>query len=259
MLKRFTTDFTVEQNESIGVDYILLKLKHPTTLPDMAPGQFVEVRIPDTSGTFLRRPISIHDVNYGDNTISLLIRKVGNGTNLLGKLKKSDIVNLVYPLGNGFNLDKAGSKPLLIGGGVGIAPLMLLGRSLKSRGTEVSYLFGARSADGLLRIDAYKEIGKVEVTTEDGSVGTKGFVSDHNWLKDNINQFTSLLVCGPTPMMKVVAKAAKAASIPCYVSLENKMACGIGVCLCCVTETKDGHRCVCSDGPVFEVNDLNWD
>jgi len=259
MLKRFTTDFTVKQIESIEPDYILLTLQHPECLPEINAGQFVEVKIPDTAGTFLRRPISIHDVNRVDNTITLLIRKVGNGTKMLGLLKPNDIVNLVYPLGNGFDIAKTGNHPLLIGGGVGIAPLLYLGKLLKEQNKTVNYLFGARSAEGLLRMEAYRGVGDVHVTTEDGSEGTLGFVTDHEDLKGGISQYTSLLVCGPTPMMKAIAKVAKSASIPCYVSLENKMACGIGVCLCCVTDTKDGHKCVCSDGPVFDINDLKWE
>lgn len=259
MLKRFTTDFTVKQVETIEPDYLLLTLKHPDSLPEINAGQFVEVKIPDTAGTFLRRPISIHDVDYHENTITLLIRKVGNGTNLLGLLKPNEMVNLVYPLGNGFDMTAAGKHPLLIGGGVGVAPLLYLGRKLKEDGKKVDYLFGARSADGLLRKDVYQAIGDVYVTTEDGSEGTKGFVTNHACLCENIKQYSSLLVCGPTPMMKAIARAAKAANVPCYVSLENKMACGIGVCLCCVTDTRNGHKCVCSEGPVFDINDLKWE
>lgn len=259
MLKRFTTDFVVKQIETIGSDYILLTLKHPDCLPQIDPGQFVEVRIPDTAGTFLRRPISVHDVDYQQNTLTLLIRVVGNGTAQLSKLHAGESINLVYPLGNGFDIQKAGNRPLLIGGGVGVAPMLYLGKCLKNKGANVEFLFGARSADGLLRDDVYKAVAPVNVTTEDGSLGTKGFVVDHNYLRDNISKFTSLLVCGPTPMMRAVAKLAQQSGIPCYLSLENKMACGIGVCLCCVTDTKDGHKCVCSEGPVFEANDLKWE
>lgn len=259
MLKRFTTDFTVKQIEAIEPDYILLTLKHPDNLPEINAGQFVEVKIPDTAGTFLRRPISVHYVDREANTITLLIRTVGNGTRMLGLLKQNDTLNLVYPLGNGFDCSKAGNRPLLIGGGVGVAPLLYLGHILKENGSDVNYLLGARSADGLLRMDAYKSIGNVAVTTEDGTAGTKGFVTDHEFLKSGVNQFTSMLVCGPTPMMKAISKVAKASGIPCYVSLENKMACGIGVCLCCVTDTKKGHKCVCSEGPVFDINDLKWE
>ncbi|MBP5364898.1 MAG: dihydroorotate dehydrogenase electron transfer subunit [Bacteroidales bacterium] len=258
MLKRFTTDFTVAGIENIDADYILLKLQHPDKLPEINAGQFAEVRIPDTAKTFLRRPISIEDVDYENNTISLLIKMIGNGTRLLGSLRRGDSVNLVYPLGNGFSIEKAGSRPLLIGGGVGIAPMMYLGRKLLENGAQPEFLFGARNAGGLLLLSEFEKLGRVNVTTEDGSVGTRGFVTNHKVLTDSISSYTSLLVCGPTPMMKAVAALAKAAGVSCEVSLENKMACGIGVCLCCVTDTTEGHKCVCSDGPVFDIKQLKW-
>lgn len=258
MLKRYTTDFIVSSNTPVDDDYFVLVVKHPETLPEIAAGQFAELSIPDASTTFLRRPISIHDVNYTDNTISLLIKKVGNGTNLLSKLNKGDKLNMVYPLGNGFSIDKAGKRPLLVGGGVGIAPLYYLAKVLKEKGSEPEFLLGARSQSGLLRLDDFQSIASVAVTTEDGSMGTKGFVVNHSCLAESISNYTSILVCGPTPMMKAVAALAKQSNVYCEVSLENKMACGIGVCLCCVTDTQKGHKCVCSDGPVFDINELKW-
>lgn len=255
------TDFLVEQSEKISPDYILLILKPANgELPQILPGQFVEIRIPDTAGTYLRRPISIHDVDYEQQTLSLLIRVVGNGTHQLSLLHKYDVLNLVYPLGNGFNTELCGNKPLLIGGGVGIAPLLYLGRQLKSKNVDVNFLFGARTKNDILRYDVYNNIAPVNITTEDGSQGVKGFVTDHEFLNtEAINNFSCFMVCGPMPMMKAIATKAKIANKPCFVSLENKMACGIGVCLCCVTDTKEGHKCVCSDGPVFNINDLKWE
>ena len=258
MLQRFTTDFSVVSNEMIDNEYVLMRFKHPTQLPEIHAGQFVELKIPDTAHTFLRRPISIHDVNYVNNTIDLLIRVVGNGTLLLSKLTVNEIVNVVFPLGNGFSVCKSGERPLLIGGGVGTAPMLFLARKLNEQGCKPEFLFGARTASGLLRISEFEKFGIVNVTTEDGSVGTRGFVTDHAALKTDITNYTNFYVCGPTPMMKAVAHVAMSAGIDCEVSLENKMACGIGVCLCCVTETRDGHKCVCSDGPVFNIKDLKW-
>ncbi|MCQ2375620.1 MAG: dihydroorotate dehydrogenase electron transfer subunit [Salinivirgaceae bacterium] len=258
MLKRFTTDFTVVAAEMIDCEYVLLTLKHPEQLPEINAGQFVEVKLPDSATSFLRRPISIHDVNRDNQTLQLLIRVVGNGTKLLSLLTIGDKLNLVYPLGNGFSLDKAGNRPLLVGGGVGVAPMLYLGKRLVEMGAQPEFLFGARNKSGLLRLAEFEKIAKVNITTEDGSVGTKGFVTNHSAIESNIANYSSLLVCGPMPMMKAVAAKAKAAGVRCEVSLENKMACGIGVCLCCVTETKEGHKCVCSQGPVFEINELKW-
>ena len=257
MLKRSITDFTVVENTTVGVGFFRLKLRHPRQLPQINAGQFVEVRTPDTAHTFLRRPISIHDVNYEDNTISLLVKIAGNGTNLLSKLPIGAQLNLVYPLGNGFTLDAPYKKVLLAGGGVGIAPLLYLGKVLKDKGVEVEFLFGARNAEGLLCLSDFEAIGKVNITTEDGSQGTKGLVINHK-VMDSITDFDTVTVCGPTPMMKAIAEICRKANVNCEVSLENKMACGIGVCLCCVTKTTEGHRCVCSDGPVFNINQLEW-
>ncbi len=258
MLKRFAKDFTVVELRPITIDYFVLVLKHDGALPPIAAGQFVEVQIPDTAKTFLRRPISIHDVNYQENTISLLVKVVGNGTSILREVNLGTTLNLVFPLGNGFSVDKAGDRPLLIGGGVGVAPLLYLGKVLTEKGCKPEYLFGARDNKGLLRIDEYLKVGDVNIATEDGSEGKQGFVTDHEVISKHAKQYTSFFVCGPTPMMKAVAKIARDNDVLCEVSLENKMACGIGVCLCCVTDTKEGHKCVCSEGPVFNINDLKW-
>ena len=257
MLKRFITDFTIVENSPIGVGFFRLVIQHPSKLPQINAGQFVEVQIPDTAHTFLRRPISIHDVNYSDNIVSLLVKNVGNGTNLLSKLHVGDTVNVVYPLGNGFTTDTQYRKVLLVGGGVGTAPLLYLGKVLKSKGVNVEYLFGARDAEGLLCIADFEQVGKVNITTENGSVGTKGMVTNHD-IMNHLTDFDAVMVCGPTPMMKAVGKACQTVNVQCEVSLENKMACGIGVCLCCVTKTTEGHRCVCSEGPVFNINQLEW-
>jgi dihydroorotate dehydrogenase electron transfer subunit len=144
----------------------------------------------------------------------------------------------------------------LVGGGVGIAPLLQLGKELKAKGIVPNFLLGGRSAKDLIQLEEYKKIGNVFVTTEDGSLGEKGFVTNHSVLsKEN---FSKIYTCGPTPMMKAVASYAMKSGIECEVSLENKMACGLGACLCCVTETQEGHKCVCSDGPVFNIKDLSW-
>ncbi|MCR5696959.1 MAG: dihydroorotate dehydrogenase electron transfer subunit [Marinilabiliaceae bacterium] len=258
MLKRFVADFTIVENTPIGVGFFRLILQHQSKLPQINAGQFVEIQIPDTAHTFLRRPISIHDVNYNNNTISLLVKNVGNGTNLLSKLSINDTINIVYPLGNGFTIDDNYRKVLLVGGGVGIAPLLYLGKVLKSKGVEVEILLGARDAEGLLCLSDFGQIGKINITTEDGSVGTKGFVTNHEIMLRLGDTFDAVMVCGPTPMMKAVGQVCLDANVTCEVSLENKMACGIGVCLCCVTKTKEGHKCVCSEGPVFNIKQLEW-
>ena len=260
MLKRFQTEVKVVAVENIGDYYYMLSLKHPEKLPVMLPGQFVQVQIPDSANTYLRRPISRHDFDYSAGLMHLLIRKAGHGTKLLSTIAVGESVNILYPLGNGFDIQGMGNRPLLIGGGVGVAPLYALAKEAQSQQKEVYALLGARSSKDLLCLDKFeKTTVKTEVTTEDGSLGTKGMVTNHVYMNDMLSMFTSLVVCGPMPMMRAVASIAEKAGIPCQVSLENKMACGIGACLCCVTEDKDGHnKCVCTEGPVFDSKELKW-
>ncbi|MCU4157258.1 dihydroorotate dehydrogenase electron transfer subunit [Carboxylicivirga sp. A043] len=256
-MKKYIDDFKVIKNERLNHEYVILTLKHPGKLPAMLPGQFVEVRVDNGPNTFLRRPISIHDVDVEANTMKLLVQEIGEGTRLMGQLQEGDICNLVYPLGNSFSLP-ATNRVLLVGGGCGIAPLLLMGRHLKANGIKPQFLLGARSKDGLIALDAFQELGDVHMTTEDGSAGTKGYVIHHPVMRTQSPEIDHIYTCGPEAMMKVVAKYAKNHGIKCEVSLENSMACGFGACLCCVADTLDGHKCTCTDGPVFDSTYLKW-
>ncbi|GBU08510.1 dihydroorotate dehydrogenase B (NAD(+)), electron transfer subunit [Bacteroidales bacterium] len=262
-MKKFMADLHVAENVSLNTNYFLLKLWQAERLPEMLPGQFVQVLVEGSSTTFLRRPISINYVDRDKNQLWLLIQKVGEGTQKMSELKAGDIVNLMYPLGNTFTLPSThkkadGSEPkiLLIGGGVGIAPMLFLGSHLKAMNFSVNFLLGARSCADLLQLEDFDKFGKVYTTTEDGSAGEKGYVSQHSLLKNT--DFDFIYTCGPQAMMHVVAAFAKQRGIFCEVSLENMMACGIGACLCCVENTTDGHICACTDGPVINIKKLKW-
>ena len=250
------TDFIVSENVSISPLYGLLKLS-PTSgeMPVCRPGQFVQVEVPNSKTTFLRRPISICYVDEAQRHLWLLIRKAGEGTSALLKTPVGSVLNLVLPLGNGFSTDFEGDA-LLIGGGVGVAPLLQLGKTLHQKGKKVKFLLGARTASDLLLPDEFRRWGEVYVTTEDGSAGEKGFVTQHPILQSPVSH---LACCGPLPMMKAVAAIARSKELNCEVSLENMMACGLGACLCCVEDTADsGHVCVCKEGPVFNIHRLKW-
>ena len=256
-MKKYCLDLTVKSVEHINEKYVLLKLTDENPLPEMIPGQFVEIQVDGSKTTFLRRPISINDVDREDNTLHLLIACIGDGTRQLGTLAVGAKVNIVLPLGNGFTMPASPEKKhLLVGGGVGVAPLLYLGRKIKEMGGEPVFLLGARSKKDLLMLDEYRKIGRVFITTEDGSEGEKGFVTNHSLLQKE--QFTRIATCGPTPMMKAVAAYAAKAEVECEVSLENLMACGLGACLCCVEKTTEGNLCVCKDGPVFNIRKLLW-
>ncbi len=256
-MKKFVKDLKVKAVEYPHARYVLIKLTDDEALPEMKPGQFVEVKVEGSQNTFLRRPISINYVDKELNELWLLIQTVGDGTRQLAKLKEGDKLNLVLPLGNGFSeVKKAGERVLLVGGGVGVAPLLNYGKYLKENGAEPVFLLGARTKNDLLEQDLFKSIAPVYVTTEDGSEGEKGFVTQHSLLEKE--RFDRISVCGPKPMMVSVARYAKAALTECEVSLENMMACGLGACLCCVEKTVKGNVCVCKEGPVFNINDLTW-
>lgn len=227
-----------------------------TSLPEIHGGQFVNVRVDGCDKAYLRRPISIHDVDYQNNTIDLLIQEKHEGTKTLCALPVGAKVNVVLPLGNGFTMTEKDDNVLLIGGGIGIAPLYYFGKDVARRVHTISYLLGGRTQSDLMLLDRFKSVGEVFITTNDGSMGEKGFVTDHSlWNTMKINK---IYACGPMPMMKAVAKMAREKGIWCEVSLENQMACGIGACLCCVENTKEGNLCVCKEGPVFNIERLLW-
>ena len=258
-MKKHILDLTVRSVERVHERYVLIRLTQQEALPPMNPGQFVEVRVDGSSSTFLRRPISIHFVDYQNNELWLLVACVGDGTRRLAELKPGDILNCVLPLGNGFSLqgeEVALHRVLLVGGGVGVAPLLYLGKVLKEQGVEPTFLLGARSAKDLLMLSEFEKYGRVLVTTEDGTMGEKGFVTNHSILQQE--SFDLIQVCGPTPMMKAVARYAREKDIACEVSLENLMACGLGACLCCVEKVEGHNVCVCKEGPVFNINRLSW-
>lgn len=258
-LKKHIIDLQVVSVEALGERFVLLKCTDPNApLPPMMPGQFAQLRVDGSKETFLRRPISINFVDTKQNQIWFLVQLVGAGSRALGRLKEGDTLNALLPLGNGFSMPvSAEKKHLLVGGGVGTAPLLYLGAQMNLMGMRPTFLLGARTKDMLLQMEDFQRVGDVYVTTEDGSAGEKGFVTQHSILFKQ--HFDRISVCGPSPMMKAVARFARANSVPCEVSLENMMACGLGACLCCVEKTVKGNVCVCTEGPVFDINELTWE
>ena len=269
--RKYVLDLRVNDVRRLHERYVLLRLTQDGPLPPMMPGQFVEVRVDGSGSTFLRRPISICYVDRDQNELWLLVAVVGDGTRWLSTLGSGDVVNVVGPLGHGFSLpagEPAGTEArreasagvrnevLLVGGGVGVAPLLYQGAFLRSLGAEPTFLLGARRAEDLLLLDEFGRHGEVLVTTEDGSAGERGFVTQHSVLGKR--RFDLIQSCGPTPMMKAVARYAYQTDTDCEVSLENMMACGLGACLCCVEKTTEGNLCVCKEGPVFNIKKLLW-
>ena len=256
-MKKFVLDLTVSGVERISEKYALVRLTGEAPLPAMLPGQFVEVRVEGSPSTFLRRPISINFVDRERNELWLLVAVVGDGTRALASLGAGDRLNCLLPLGNGFTLPAGRSeRVLLVGGGVGVAPLLYLGAEMRRLGCEPTFLLGARRTADLLQVDLFKKYGRVYITTEDGSEGERGFVTNHSVLASE--RFDRIQTCGPKPMMVAVARYAAKEGIDCEASLENMMACGLGACLCCVEKTTEGNLCVCKEGPVFNIKKLLW-
>ena len=257
-MAKVTHDLQLIENRQLNPAYHLLIFKSSVAIPEVFPGQFAELLIPDTAATFLRRPFSIYNADYQLNTIQFIVKIVGNGTKKLCQLSTGAIVNIIYPLGKGFSISEG--KSLIVGGGVGIAPMYLLSKWLTTNNREFDILLGGRTEADIINVKEFSEYGELGITTENGKLGQKGLITTHPWLKDPGSVYSRIYTCGPEAMMRAVARIAIASQISCEVSLENTMACGFGVCLCCVVATDKGNLCVCTDGPVFNINNLKgWD
>lgn len=252
-------DFVVTSNEALNHQNNLLKVTPASheKLPPICPGQFVQIRVDNCSDVFLRRPISVNFVDEQRNEMWLLVQNIGKGTSKICSIRPGENINIVFPLGNGFTvLSDSASKTLLVGGGVGTAPMLFLGKILKEKGFTPDFIIGGRSQVDLLQLSDFQKYGNVYCTTEDGSFGDKGFVTHHHILSEKKYDF--IYTCGPKPMMVAVAKYAHANETACEVSLENLMACGFGACLCCIEKTIRGNVCACTEGPVFNIKELTW-
>ncbi|MCD4695796.1 MAG: dihydroorotate dehydrogenase electron transfer subunit [Bacteroidales bacterium] len=257
-MKKVIADFEIIKTENPVKDNYIIHLKSPVDIPEIYPGNFAEIQIPDTRDVFLRRPFSILDVDYTNRIISFYIKSIGKGTKRLGEFSTGTKINLIYPLGNRYSIENNLQNVLIVGGGSGIAPFILLGKELKKNNIKATFLIGGKSKADILFANECSKYGNVLTTIEDGSFGENGMVTRHSVFDPGNFDFDKIYTCGPNPMMKAVGKIARNKGIPCEVSLENTMACGFGVCLCCVTATQIGNKRVCIEGPVFNVNDLTW-
>ncbi len=252
--KKIMDDFKVAKVRPMGA-YALLEMEGE--LPGgIRPGQFVQIEIPDSKTTYLRRPISI--CNVEDGHLWLLVRDAGAGTHRLVNAAVGDKFSIILPLGHGFTVPTdTNARVLLAGGGVGVAPLLYLAKTLRDGGLRPDIVLGARSKSDVLLREEFEHYGQLHISTDDGSDGTPGLITANPVFS---GEFDAVAVCGPTPMMRAVAAICAKRGIRCEVSLENMMACGLGACLCCVEDTKEkGNVCVCTDGPVFNINELKWD
>ncbi len=233
-------------NEQIAPSVFKMVLAGDTS-PITAPGQFVNIKIPEF---YLRRPISICDWN--DKTLTIIYKVVGGGTESLSRMKKGEKTDLLIALGNGYDTLLSGDKPLLIGGGVGVPPLFGLCKKLIAENKTVSVILGFNTKSEIFLEDEFKALGaKVIVTTADGSYGLKGFVTNAMEYAD----CTYFYTCGPKPMLKAVNDTAKTGG---QFSFEERMGCGTGACMGCTCKTKNGPKRVCTEGPVFLREEIEW-
>lgn len=254
-MKKYELDMVVRSTRrySSGLLHLVLVPEGNGKVPEMNPGQFVEVAV-DRANVLLNRPISVFNRTAG--TLELLVSPVGTATKALCEYAEGDTLRIIGPLGKGFTTDfTPGSRVLLIGGGVGIAPLYYQLRILTESGIKAEVVFGYRTSPDAEICSMFSAIAPLHVCTDDGTAGFHGLVTAHPILCE---KFDFIQVCGPEPMMKACARLAAEKRTPAEVSLENHMACGLGACLCCVEDTVDGNVCVCKNGPVFNTNLLKW-
>ncbi len=260
----YQEDCRIVENIKIAPDHFKITFTCKNISSGSKPGQFVQIRVSDSVSPLLRRPFSLHSIKK--DGFEVIYHVVGKGTELLSKIDvrargRVPLLNVIGPLGNGFAIVKS-KIAVLIGGGCGAAPLYCLEEELKKLGIESHFFMGA-STDSLLlcQSELAKLKTKLYLSTDDGSCGEKCNVSAlySSYLSSFDKKKTVIYACGPKPMIKAVSEIAVKEGIPCQVSLEEHMACGIGACLGCTVKTVSGNKRVCKDGPVFNAKDLIWE
>lgn len=229
---------------SIALDTIEMVLENSYISQTAAPGQFLHVNV---EGHTLRRPISIADINKEEETVTILFKIIGSGTRHLSSYQAGMTLNVLGPNGNGFPIHDD-SSVLLIGGGIGVPPLYNLGKTLAERGMKISSILGFQTADSVFYEQKFQDLGETFIVTNDGSYGYKGYVTD---ILDKTADFDRYYSCGPVPMLQAITANLKHKQG--FISLEERMGCGVGACFACVipTQTQGGYKKICKDGPVF--------
>ncbi|MBQ0078434.1 MAG: dihydroorotate dehydrogenase electron transfer subunit [Eubacterium sp.] len=241
-------NLTILSNECIAEDIYRMVFETGEMLVEK-PGQFINIKI---DGFFLRRPISISD--WTDNTLTIIYKVVGAGTEVMKEMTAGQVLDVLLPLGNGFDIMQSGERPLLVGGGVGVPPMFGVAKELIAAGVKPVVVMGFNEESQIFLAEDFEAIGaEVHIATADGSVGTKGFVTDV--VKDL--EYTSIFTCGPLPMLRALDSCAPA-EIPGWFSFEERMGCGFGACMGCSCKTKYGNKRICKDGPILERGEIIW-
>ncbi len=259
----------VVENRQYPYDSFILAVRAPEIAQSVLPGQFVMVAVADRGAApvpLLKRALAVYSVHPEDgqpSIVTFLVKIVGEGTRRLNSVRTGEYLDLVGTLGNGFDLNRGKGKiNLLVVGGTGIASVYLLAEKWYRWGEEVHLVYGGKSADHLIGLDDFKKLGiPVFVTTEDGSLGYQGLVTQgfQEYSSKFPTEHINLCTCGPNAMMEAVTVVARSQEIPCQISVESKMACGFGVCLGCAVKTLDSYRLACTHGPVFDGASFVWE
>lgn len=260
MAEKYEEIVTVLSQRSLGNDIYDLVLQTKDIAGVAKAGQFVSVYSNDKS-KLLPRPISLCGIDREKGTLRLVYRVTGQGTGTeeFSRLKEGDTVKLLGPLGNGFTVE-SGKKAFLIGGGIGVPPMLQLAKEMRDAGENLQVVMGYRNADTFL-LDEFEAVAETFVATEDGSLGTKGNVIDA--IKNEKLNADVIYACGPTPMLRALKNYAEENNMVCYISMEERMACGIGACLACVCKSRDkdvhsnvNNKRICKEGPVFNAKEV---
>ena len=254
--RRLLEPVTVLANERIAEGVGLITLEAASIASRVEPGQFVHLRITQGADFILRRPFSVH--RAGADSLQLLYQVLGRGTRALAEKRAGDRMDAIGPLGRGFTVPEGTTHAVVVAGGLGVAPMGLLLDRLAQRGVAVTAVVGAPTASRLVAMDVVEaNASRVLACTDDGSHGVEGFVTAA--LPDALADRPDVVyVCGPEPMARAVAACCLEAGVPCQVSLERLMACGIGACLSCVVTLHSGLARACMDGPVFDAEEVSW-
>lgn len=241
------SQFTILKNEPLTSSVYRMVLEGDTSAIQGA-GQFLNIKL---NGLFLRRPISICD--YNETTVTILYKAVGKGTELMTTLATGTILDILTGLGNGYNTEKSGSNPLLIGGGVGVPPMYRLAKNLIAEGKTPTVILGFQTKEEAFYVAEFEALNiPVHVATADGSLGTKGFVTD---VVKSLSSYSYFYTCGPEPMLKALSECSTTSG---QLSFEERMGCGFGACMGCSCKTKYGYKRICKEGPVLEKEEILW-
>ena len=251
---------TVLSNQNVGPRLYIMMLRCPQIAEQVMPGQFVHVQLTGFENHILRRPISVFDVNREEGTITLVYQVVGVGTEWMTTVAEGAHLDLIGAIGQGWTVPEAGQRVLIVGGGVGSAPLFILSKMARQAGAQVDIVLAAATKDALVTLPYYTEAhgGEPVCATDDGTYGFAGFATEPAKKLLAETTYDRVYVCGPEPLMHIIANLAAEAHVPCELSMEKRMACGVGACLSCIVETVDGRKRSCVDGPVFPAEKVVW-